>query len=129
MRCPWKRALVAAGLAGLLLGTAACGGGESDDTDAEAGAVTDVGEAGDPVEGGELTVGLEAETNSWLPSEGTFNQPGTNVAYAIYDPLMHRTEDGSVEPYLAETMEPPTPSSPSGRSRCVPACSSTTAPR
>ena len=107
MRGPWKRALVSAGIAGLLLGTAACGGGDSDSNgDAEAGAVSDVSEAGDPVEGGEITVGLEAETNSWLPSEGTFNQPGTNVAYAIYDPLMHRTAEGTVEPYLAESMEP-----------------------
>ncbi len=107
MRGPWKRALVSVGLAGLLLGTAACGGGDSDSTgDAEAGAVSDVSEAGDPVEGGEITVGLEAETNSWLPGEGTFNQPGTNVAYAIYDPLMHRTAEGAVEPYLAESMEP-----------------------
>ncbi len=106
-RGPWKRALVSVGLAGLLLGTAACGGGDSDSTgDAEAGAVSDVSEAGDPVEGGEITVGLEAETNSWLPGEGTFNQPGTNVAYAIYDPLMHRTAEGAVEPYLAESMEP-----------------------
>ncbi|SOC49793.1 peptide/nickel transport system substrate-binding protein [Blastococcus aggregatus] len=107
MRGPWKRALVSAGLVGLLLGSAACGSGDEDSNgDAEAGAVSDVGEAGDPVTGGSITVGLEAETNSWLPSEGTFNQPGTNVAYAIYDPLMQRTADGAVEPYLAESMEP-----------------------
>ncbi|WP_143030309.1 ABC transporter substrate-binding protein [Blastococcus aurantiacus] len=92
---------------GLLLGTAACGGGGDDGNgDVEAGAQSETVEAGDPVEGGEITVGLEAETNSWLPGEGTFNQPGVNVAYALYDPLMHRTEDGAVEPYLAESMEP-----------------------
>ncbi|WP_040339604.1 ABC transporter substrate-binding protein [Candidatus Blastococcus massiliensis] len=91
---------------GLLLGTAACGGGSGDGEDAEAGAVSESVEAGDPVEGGSITVGLEAETNSWLPSEGTFNQPGLNVAYAIYDPLMQRAEDGQVRPYLAESLEP-----------------------
>jgi peptide/nickel transport system substrate-binding protein len=106
MRGPWTRALASAGLVGLLLGTAACGGSDDGNGDAEAGAVSDVSEAGDPVDGGEIAVGMEAETNSWLPSEGTFNQPGVNVAYAIYDPLMHRTEDGGVEPYLAESMEP-----------------------
>ena len=107
MRGPWTRALASAGLVGLLLGTAACGGSSDDGNgDAEAGAVSNVSEAGDPVDGGEITVGLEAETNSWLPGEGTFNQPGVNVAYAIYDPLMHRTADGGVEPYLAESMEP-----------------------
>jgi peptide/nickel transport system substrate-binding protein len=102
-----RRALVSAGLAALLLGSAACGGGDDGgNEDVEAGAVVDAGEAGDPVEGGSITVGLEAETNSWLPGKGVFNQPGFNVAYAIYDPLMHRTEDGALEPYLAESLTP-----------------------
>ncbi len=110
-RGPWKRAVVSAGLVGLLLGTAACGGGGNDgdgggDGGTEIGAVTEVSEQGDPVDGGEITVGLEAETNSWLPGQGVFNQPGTNVAYAIYDPLMHRTSEGELEPYLAESIEP-----------------------
>ncbi len=106
-RSSWRGALTAAGLAALLLGSAACGGGDSDGNgDAEAGAVSDEVETGDPVEGGSITVGLEGETNSWLPGEGTFNNPGLNVAYAIYDPLMMRAEDGSVRPYLAESLEP-----------------------
>ncbi len=105
-RGPWKRALAAAGLVGVLLGTAACGGGsEDDDGGVQAGAQTDGTEAGDPVEGGSIAIGLEAETNSWLPSEGTFNQPGLTIAHAIYDPLMQRAEDGSVQPYLAESLE------------------------
>ncbi len=105
-RSPWTRALAAAGLVGVLLGTAACGGGDGDGNEGAApGAQSDGGEAGDPVEGGSITVGLEAETNSWLPGEGTFNQPGLNVAYAIYDPLMQRAEDGEVRPYLAESLE------------------------
>jgi peptide/nickel transport system substrate-binding protein len=106
MRGPWKQAFASVGLVGLLLGSAACGGGDDEGGDAEAGAVSESVEAGDPVEGGEIVVGLEAETNSWLPSEGTFNQPGLNVAYAIYDPLMQRSEDGPVEPYLAESLTP-----------------------
>ena len=107
MRGPWKRALASVGLVGLLLGSAACGGGDDGGNgDAEAGAVSDAVEAGDPVDGGSITVGLEAETNSWLPGEGTFNQPGINVAYSIYDPLMKRTPEGEPEPYLAESMEP-----------------------
>ncbi len=107
MRGPWTRALASVGLVGLLLGSAACGSGDGDGNgDAEAGAVSESVDAGDPVEGGTITVGLEAETNSWMPHEGTFNQPGLNVAYAIYDPLMQRSEGGSVEPYLAESLEP-----------------------
>jgi peptide/nickel transport system substrate-binding protein len=95
------------GLVGLLLGTAACGGGDEENASpAQEGTVDDASEQGEPVEGGEITVGLEAETNSWLPSEGFFAEPGTNVAFAIYDPLMKRTADGELKPYLAESMEP-----------------------
>ncbi|WP_155858923.1 ABC transporter substrate-binding protein [Candidatus Blastococcus massiliensis] len=87
----------------LLLGSAACGGGNGEVGE---GAVVDAADAGDPVRGGEITVGLEAETSSWLPGKGTFNQPGVNVAWSLYDPLMHRNEDGELEPYLAESLEP-----------------------
>ncbi len=108
-RGPWTRAVVSAGLAAVLLGSAACGGedeGGDGGGEPQAGAVVDASETGDPVEGGSIVVGIEAETSSWLPSKGTFNQPGVNVVYAIYDPLMHRTADGEIEPYLAESLEP-----------------------
>ena len=49
--------LASAGLVGLLLGTAACGGSDDGGGDAEAGAVSDVSEAGDPVDGGHLDPG------------------------------------------------------------------------
>jgi peptide/nickel transport system substrate-binding protein len=105
---PWKRALASLGLVGVLLGTAACGGddGGGSGTEAEGVETDEFSEQGDPVEGGEITVGLEAETNSWLPGEGTFAESGATVAYALYDPLMKRTEEGEVKPYLAESMEP-----------------------
>jgi peptide/nickel transport system substrate-binding protein len=95
------------GLVGLLLGTAACGGGDDEDsTPAQSGVVDDVSEQGEPVTGGTIEVGLEAETNSWLPGEGAFGNPGTTVAFAIYDPLMKRSADGELKPYLAESMVP-----------------------
>jgi peptide/nickel transport system substrate-binding protein len=109
---PWGRSLAAAGLAVLLLGTAACGGDDGDDGGGGGGGTTAAGdpdglsEQGEPVTGGTLEVGLEAETNSWLPGDGAFSNPGTAVAYALYDPLMKRTEDGELKPYLAESMEP-----------------------
>ena len=105
---PWRRALASLGLVGALLGTAACGGDDGGGGNGSAtGAEEDeFSEQGDPVEGGEITVALEAETNSWLPGEGSFANSGTTVAYALYDPLMKRTEDGEIRPYLAESMEP-----------------------
>jgi peptide/nickel transport system substrate-binding protein len=112
-RRPWTtsgRALASAGIVALLMASAACGsgdgGGGGDGGDVEAGAVVDISDQGDPVEGGEIVVGLEAETNGWLPGTANFGNPGYNVAYAIFDPLMKRTADGGVEPYLAESLEP-----------------------
>jgi peptide/nickel transport system substrate-binding protein len=104
----WRRsgrAVVSAGIVGLLIATAACGSDDEGGEGAE-GAVVDVSEEGDPVDGGEIVVGLEAETNSWLPGTANFGNPGYNVAFSIYDPLMKRTPEGEPEPYLAESMEP-----------------------
>jgi peptide/nickel transport system substrate-binding protein len=105
IRGPWRRVVASVGLVGVLIGTAACGGGDDDsNSSAQSGTDDDISAQGDPVDGGSITVGLEAETNSWLPGEATFG-PGTTVAYAIYDPLMKRTADGEIKPYLAESME------------------------
>src|SRR6187402_2992771 len=77
------------------LAAAACGGGDDDDAqspseavDDATGAVVDKSEQGEPVEGGSITVGLEAETTNWTPSIGQFANSGVSVAYALYDPLM-----------------------------------------
>jgi peptide/nickel transport system substrate-binding protein len=104
----WRRtgrAVVSAGIVGLLIATAACGSDDEGGDGAE-GAVVDASDAGDPVDCGEIVVGLEAETNSWLPGTANFGNPGYNVAFSIYDPLMKRTTEGEPEPYLAESMEP-----------------------
>ncbi|MBN1098035.1 ABC transporter substrate-binding protein [Blastococcus sp. TML/C7B] len=104
---PWKRALASLGLVGILLGTAACGGDDGGDDNGSGGAGPgEISEQGDPVSGGEITVGLEAETNSWLPGEYAGGNSGTTVAYALYDPLMKRTAEGEFKPFLAESMEP-----------------------
>jgi peptide/nickel transport system substrate-binding protein len=88
----------------------ACGGDDDGDGAAavpEGGIATGVEEdLGDPVRGGSITVALEAETNSWLPSESQPAASGYNVLYAIFDPLVARAEDGTVQPYLAESIEP-----------------------
>ncbi len=104
-RSRWRQTVASLGLVGLLLGAAACGsdGAGSGDTGAPVGA-DEISEQGEPVTGGSIEVGLEAETNSWLPGEGSFGNPGIAVAQAIYDPLMKRTEEGDLKPYLAESM-------------------------
>ena len=91
----------------LALVAAACGGGDDGGqgaTDVTLPADEDV-EEGEPVAGGTVVMGLEAETNALVPGVGTFASPGYNVAFALYDPLMKPTADGMAEPYLAESME------------------------
>jgi peptide/nickel transport system substrate-binding protein len=89
---------------------AGCGGGDDEGDEATDGSVTgatsDISEQGDPVDGGSITIGLEAETDSWLPGTGTFANSGTAVAYAIFDPLMRRDGNGEMRPYLAESLTP-----------------------
>lgn len=84
---------------------AGCGGDDDDSSEEPTGAQSDVSDAGEPVPGGSITIGTEAETNSLLPGTGNFANSGVNIGYAIYDPLVRRTADGSVEPYLAESIE------------------------
>ena len=85
---------------------AACGGGDDDEEGAEpSGEESDQSDQGDPVSGGSITVGLEAETSGWQPGSGNFANSGVSVAYAIYDPLVRLTPEGDVHPYLAETIE------------------------
>ncbi len=115
-----------AAIALLALVAAACGGGESAETDDSVAATTattgSTGSTEDTVDpgagttttteaaatakqGGSIIIGLEAETNSWLPGQANFGNPGINVALAIYDPLMRRDETGAMRPFLAESLE------------------------
>lgn len=94
-------------LAVIVLVAGGCGG---DDSDGSAGgstsATTEVADPGAPVRGGSITIGIEAETNSWLPGSANFSNAGVNVALAIYDPFLRRDETGTPRPYLAESLEP-----------------------
>lgn len=96
-------------LAVIALVLSACGGGDGDDgsetADDTGASTTEASEQGEPVRGGSITIGLEAETNSWLPGKATFSNSGINVAFAIYDPLLRRDETGEIRPYLAESLE------------------------
>jgi peptide/nickel transport system substrate-binding protein len=104
---------------GLLLATA-CGGddgggGDSGAGEGSAGDISSLGEnifvgpqepQGEPQSGGTIDVGLESETNSYIPSLFQGSQAGFNVAYTIYDPLVTRDANGDIQPYLAESIMP-----------------------
>ena len=85
---------------------AACGGDDDDNGSGEpTGEQSDQSAQGDPVPGGSITVGLEAETSGWQPGSGNFANSGVSVAYAIYDPLVRQDENGEIQPYLAESID------------------------
>ena len=102
--------LVAASLAAA---ATACSGSDDEKTKGNGGdggevtgAIRDVSDQGKPVKGGSITVGLEAESNGFLPGKSNIANAGTSVAYAIYDPLMKINSEGELKPYLAESIEP-----------------------
>jgi peptide/nickel transport system substrate-binding protein len=111
-RSRWRHVLVV--LIVSVLVAASCG---DDDTDGESapspeeGGATDSTavedeDAGDPVYGGSIVIGLEAESAGWTPGQSTFGTAGPTVASAIYDPLVVVSGEGEFEPYLAESLEP-----------------------
>ncbi|HEU5085339.1 MAG TPA: ABC transporter substrate-binding protein [Acidimicrobiales bacterium] len=113
---PLRRRLLAM-LAILAVLLSACGGddddgatGPGDDSQASGEGVReaeeDAPDEGEPQYGGSITIGLEAETNGWLPGTSQPANAGYVVYSAIYDPLVARVEDGSIQPYLAESFEP-----------------------
>jgi ABC-type transport system substrate-binding protein len=114
-----RRAFVAGALLFALI-LAGCGGDDDGgDDSADGGPSEDVEEAtqgetteitiaseGDPVEGGSLVYGLEAETDGWNPVTARWAVSGHTVAMAVFDPLATWSEDGEAVPYLAESFTP-----------------------
>jgi peptide/nickel transport system substrate-binding protein len=87
----------------LALVVGACGG-KKDEGGGTAGGTED---AGEPVRGGSVTYGIEAETgDGWCLQEGQLAISGILVARAIYDTLTAPNEEGDYVPYLAEAVEP-----------------------
>ncbi len=96
-------AVVLAGAAGGVL--AACGSSSSSGTTttAAAGAQPGVG-TGAPVRGGSLTVGLVAEIDGFYPPSNHWDTNGFIYANSLYDPLCAIGADGSIQPYLCESI-------------------------
>ena len=61
---------------------------------------------GEPIDGGRLIWGLEAETDGWNPVVNRWALSGHMVGSAIFDPLVTVDDDGVAVPYLAESITP-----------------------
>lgn len=112
----------ASALIALSLVVAACGGGddsvapetteatEAEDTGGETTAPV-ITEAPapevEPVYGGKIVVGVEAETaNPWLPETMQCDSGCQNRARTFFDPLVVVNDELEVEPFLLESVEP-----------------------
>jgi peptide/nickel transport system substrate-binding protein len=94
---------------------AACGGDDDDDSSGGGSGGGDNGaaentvpeDAGTPQPGGSVTYGLEAETNGgYCLPEAQLAISGIQVTRTLYDTLTAPNEDGVIEPFLAESVEP-----------------------
>lgn len=86
-----------------------CGGGESSDSDPEpsdSSGPTTTSSVGEPVKGGTLVYGLEADSDGFDPTKNRWAISGTMVGLAVFDPLAQIDEEGVARPYLAESIEP-----------------------
>lgn len=97
-----------------LLAAACSKGADSSGSDSSGGGRTDgvsTGTApqyikkpsGPPKSGGKLVYGLEAETDGWDPSQNRWAVAGTQVAFAVFDPLMSLDKEFNPKPVLAES--------------------------
>lgn len=59
-----------------------------------------------PKRGGSLIFATESEDNSFDPAQGQWDETGVLYARTVYDPLTIIAADGSVQPYLAESVTP-----------------------
>ena len=56
--------------------------------------------------GGTLTIGTIAEIDGFYPPTNHWDTNGFLYANAVYDPLMAMAADGTIQPYLAQSMTP-----------------------
>ena len=89
---------VALGGAGEFL--AACSNGGAPATNPMARAT------GKPRPGGSLTIGTESEDNGFDPTKSAWDTTGALYARCLYDTLTVIAKDGSVQPYLAQSVTP-----------------------
>ena len=61
---------------------------------------------GDPVPGGTLRYGLEADVDGLNPTSSALSSPGLMMSQAVFDSLVTYDVDGNYVPYLAESVEP-----------------------
>src|SRR4029450_3193523 len=82
------------------------GGNNGDDDDAGDVNQSNTGDEGEPVKGGTLVYGLEADTaNGWAPYRASYATSGYIPLSAVSDSLFAVDDDGKIVPLLAESVD------------------------
>jgi peptide/nickel transport system substrate-binding protein len=101
--------VVLAVVAGACGGSDERGDGDGDDgpgsTD-EVGASEEIGDEGEPVDGGVLLVGIDSETSGWNPAIDRWAPSGALVGSTVLEPLATLDADAAAQPWLATGWEP-----------------------
>ncbi|HEX3842624.1 MAG TPA: ABC transporter substrate-binding protein [Acidimicrobiales bacterium] len=90
----------AAGLAACSSSPSSTGGGSG------GGSGTPGVNKGTPKTGGSLTIGTTAEIDGFFPPNNHWDNNGFLYANAVYDPLTAVAADGTIKPYLAQSVTP-----------------------
>ncbi|HVB94941.1 MAG TPA: ABC transporter substrate-binding protein [Acidimicrobiales bacterium] len=61
---------------------------------------------GTPTKGGTVVIGTTAEIDGFFPPNNHWDNNGYLYANAIYDPLTAQAADGTIKPYLAQSITP-----------------------
>jgi peptide/nickel transport system substrate-binding protein len=101
--------LVLVALAGV-----ACGSSDDRSEDGDDGGTPDIDDRptnevvdeGEPQDGGELVVGINAETDGWNPGIARWADAGSLVGSTVMETLMTFNDEGEVVPQVAESITP-----------------------
>lgn len=97
--------IAAIGTSGGLLAACSSGSGSSSSTTASATHPNGISTA-TPKPGGQLIFGVEAEEKGFDPTTGTYDTTGIMYARTVFDPLAILATDGTILPYLAQSITP-----------------------
>jgi ABC-type transport system substrate-binding protein len=95
------------GASGGLLAACSSGSGSSSTTSGTSSHPNGISSA-TPKRGGQLIFGTEAEEKGFSTTQGTFDTAGILYARTVFDPLAIIAADGTVQPYLAQSITPNT---------------------
>lgn len=117
MKQSWGRSVApkaaAAVLVGIVLATGCSSGGSEGESNTASTSPPPSDDAlvdeGTPVEGGNLTIAVAAETDGWNPATNQWAQEGNTIGSTFIEPLMTFNGEGEPVPWLAESLTPSNP--------------------